>query len=739
MIMRSPAVFTLLLVSLSGLVFSANAAPNGACTENTAYYDGWKIRSIQIKNPFDFFSAASSGFGQIVTALPLQQKNPFNSKKFDAGVEYITNAVKSRLIFKFATVRLVVTVNELENCDQGALDVRYVVYTAIVPSLSGKSFELRQAEVERPATTGASVGSSGSAASIDSSGNFSSIGSSGNFLVVPNFAYDHTRRGYGGAAIESRAPLKVFDTFKLDSSASSDSLVGDLALSAHRSPGEKYWNQIKWQLISSYRDLPVANERLKEGNLAAGFFGSTKELTSHGLIFNYGASLAGGHQQNTTPGAVSSSYGDLKLLAEVEDRWGSNAMAGAYGLQLGSTLSGRGVDFAKHIFDLRYGITYSPLPSYLKHPDTCKAGTKCDDRSAFIGSDHKPLSVEIRATGGLIQTLGVTPSVERFFGGNQQTAPFIEGEPWDVRDQPYIRSIPEYRIGSSNPASFGLGGTRFYSVNLTVAKAVIGRAILPKELRSTDFVRKLDGAMKTAEGVISDGYFGKDPAVVSVDVEVKALGHQVATLELPDPMAFDAATNERIGPIIKSTTLQEKLIAAIVTSITEKGNRNSTNALINSLVPALDTDLTGLRNVLSSINRNDLAAALEQRQTAIDAAKDKLVKAWKPEGTGGETDPIRAARERANEKAAQDMRPAAKVLNTVLYQLNAYSVAPVGIFDVARVWPSGVAARYAVGGGVRLSLVNANFTLGYALNPSRLHGEGPGALFFKLDITDLFH
>jgi hypothetical protein len=182
-----------------------------------------------------------------------------------------------------------------------------------------------------------------------------------------------------------------------------------------------------------------------------------------------------------------------------------------------------------------------------------------------------------------------------------------------------------------------------------------------------------------------------------------------------------------------------KLVAAIVTSITVKGNRNSTNALINSLVPSLDTDLTGLRNLLSSAQRPDLVAAIERQQAAIGAAEEKLVKVWKPEGGGGTADPIQAARARADEKADRDLKPATKVLNTVLYQLNAYSVAPVGIFDVARVWPTGVGVRYAVGGGVRFSLVNANFTLGYAVNPHRLHGESAGALFFKIDVTDLFH
>jgi hypothetical protein len=79
------------------------------------------------------------------------------------------------------------------------------------------------------------------------------------------------------------------------------------------------------------------------------------------------------------------------------------------------------------------------------------------------------------------------------------------------------------------------------------------------------------------------------------------------------------------------------------------------------------------------------------------------------------------------------------VLNAFLYELNIYSIAPVAVVDVARVWPTNTGTRFAVGGGARLSLVNMNFTLGYAANPKRQRGEGPGALFVSLDVSDLFH
>lgn len=73
-----------------------------------------------------------------------------------------------------------------------------------------------------------------------------------------------------------------------------------------------------------------------------------------------------------------------------------------------------------------------------------------------------------------------------------------------------------------------------------------------------------------------------------------------------------------------------------------------------------------------------------------------------------------------------------------LHQLNVYSVSPVAIFDVARVWPVNEGVRYGLGPGLRFSLVNANFTLTYGFNPQRSDLESMGTLFFKLDVTSLF-
>jgi hypothetical protein len=73
-----------------------------------------------------------------------------------------------------------------------------------------------------------------------------------------------------------------------------------------------------------------------------------------------------------------------------------------------------------------------------------------------------------------------------------------------------------------------------------------------------------------------------------------------------------------------------------------------------------------------------------------------------------------------------------------LHELNIYSISPVAIVDAARVWPVGEGVHYGVGPGLRLSLVNANFTVGYGFNLRRSDRESIGAIFFKLDVTSLF-
>jgi hypothetical protein len=698
-------VFTLCIVVVSN---RAAGQQSKECPADTDY-TGRTVKSIKVSSPFDFIPAVSHGFGQLAGTLPLKEGSPFNKRAYSEGVGIITTSVLTGYVDGFTAMRFIATVPRLENCTADSVEVRYVVYSSVFPPLAGNSFEVRQGEVEKPASTGGS------------------LSTRGRFLIVPDGGYNHTRRGYAGGLIQSETPVSIFDHIKVRSSASSNSLLGSIDLSGKRMLARHYLDQAEWHLNSTYRDEPAGAFRLKEAKLAASFFGQTKEIAASKPVAHYAVSLAGGHQQGTSLDSVNSSYGDLKAISGLQWQQGSSALSGSYGLQLGSTFNQHSIDFAKHILDLRYSWYFSPLPKYRKPGDF-------DDRPGFIGKVHRPFSLEGQANAGLIQTFGVVPAPERFFGGNQESAPFIENQPWDVRGGPYIRSIPENQIGAINPA-FGVGGTRFYSLNLTLAKAVMGKPLLPKELSDQGFVDALDGGIATAKLATTNTYLAQDPEVVKArDVArgaVTALATEVGKLRTALPgFSFGPPVDAKIAGTLKD--LKSKSMSAIlITDVVLNGNGTRIAYLMDTLTPALLADLDKVEAALTAPELAATAGNVHALRNSLQTALDELRKDWVPPGA--------AARERAKVQANQDMATAEKVLNALLYQLNIYSVAPVGVFDVARVWPSGVGVRYGIGGGVRVSVVNANFTVGYAANPVRSNKEGPGALFFKLDVLELFH
>ena len=390
-------------------------------------------------------------------------------------------------------------------------------------------------------------------------------------------------------------------------------------------------------------------------------------------------------------------YANLKLLAGASGQWGAGAWTGTYGFELGSTFSGQAVDFAKHVVDLGYTGSFVPLPRTL------------DDRPRFIGAPHHPLTVEARLGAGVIQPFGPLALSGCFFGGNQ-TLPFVEGGPWDVRGQAFIRSIPENRLG-------GLGGTRFYAFNLTLAKAVYARPLLPRELGTKEFVGNLDFAINTAKGALSDTYLAQDPAVVAAGSALPTIQDALDALKR-EVQSIPAAT----APVVSDLGRASRTVASI------RNGSALAGTLAGTILPRLEDDLASLSKALDA-----------QSSARILALRDRLAEARRAlaESLSG---PVKdAARKRADQRAARDFSAAESVLRTVLYELNVYSVAPVAIFDAARVWPSGAGTQYAAGVGARLSLVNVNVTLGYAANPRRSPGQPVGAVFFQLDVSNLFH
>jgi len=464
--------------------------------------------------------------------------------------------------------------------------------------------------------------------------------------IEPLAGYDRTRGVYGGLRVHA-------DSIRLDSAASNDNVTGTLSLVSG-----------PWRLTAAYRDVLTSGEKLVQSTLSAGYFGSTKN-------FRYGASVEGGNDGI-----------DAKFVAG----WSSGTWTASYGLEIGDA-------FAKQVADLGYKVTLSPRPR------------QAADRANYIGIAHRPLTVEARLGAGVILPFGAVPFSERFFGGNQKFA-FLAGSPWDVRGQPFLRSVTDNRLGGS-------GGTRFYAWNLTVAKAVYGRPLVPRELGTAEFVENLDFAIKTAEGELSDAYLAKDPQVTSPAAALDQIAGALDALKTAaDPLP--AALASDLGRAARTVASMRQ--GAVLGSV-----------LATSILPKVEADLTQLESTLGA----DAAGRVATLRLQLESGRQVIAR--------GQSDPAyAAARKRADAAAARDFQPVEKILDTILYDLDIYSIAPVAIFDVARVWPSGAPAQAAVGGGLRLSVVNLDFTLGYALNPKPAPGLGRGAFFIQLDGADLF-
>ena len=148
--------------------------------------------------------------------------------------------------------------------------------------------------------------------------------------------------------------------------------------------------------------------------------------------------------------------------------------------------------------------------------------------------------------------------------------------------------------------------------------------------------------------------------------------------------------------------------------------------LVTGALPALTGFAQDLSKSLRDASQTDLATQLDSLMSAVKTSGQDMNAA------------NNLPTKKYVDEAWQALAPGHRALDVFLHDLNIYSISPVAIFDVARVWPVNEGVHYGVGGGLRLSLVNVNVTIGYAFNPRRTAAEKVGAIFFKLDITSLF-
>jgi len=687
--------------------FIAYAAP-GPCNSKSADYNGYKILQVDVKNPIGFITPWASLSSSLKKGLQLKANEPFSSDTFNRDTTSLGATLKAEFASTPQKVKLSYAAGEIEDCDPDARTLRvvYTVFTNVVPSLIAPSIEEQASESERPATTGAMHAS-------DSG-----------LLLAPLTGYNQTRGIWGGLSFsDTTGKLRV----QGESEVSSDSHSGHLDLGSKIGPVEHLWNRADWAATFEYLDTPAGAARFEEGMLTARFSASTKESTRQHVILRYGAALEGGHQQSETAGAVklppNSGYGDLKLYAGATGRPGNGAFTASYGLQLGSTLTNGAPVFKKHLLDLGYN-TSVPVP--FRKP----LGDREDFKGPLSATVHRSLGLETRFTAGLIQDASAVPLAERFFGGNQ-VRPFVQDDSWVIQSDAFIRSIPENRLGALSGAE--LGGSRFYSANATFSFTLWGRPILPKELAAagTGFPEILNAPFATAATALANSYQTKDPEYIRLSAGIPAKANELKEKltalsdklkEIPSAISAQPAVARSVADI-KKNVISTRVAAGM---IADKPDPQVVDRLATGLLPALSELTKDLTNSLRNASQTDLAAQIDLLMNEVQTLGKDI------------RDAENLPTKKYYDQAWQALAPGHRAIDVFLHELNIYSIAPVAIFDVARVWPVDEGVRYGVGPGLRLSLANANFTMGYAFNPQRVRLEKAGAIFFKLDVTSLF-
>ncbi len=722
----------------SAVVITAQDAPPSCSHANRPEFysqNDFRVRTVALKSPFGLVARS---LAPLKADLPLQPNSRFTLKDSSAGREMIETQLEAMERNSDPRLRIRVVLAAIENCHESEpreLDVIYWVITTDYNSYFSHTWELKNDEDARPAAASSTA--------------TKAAGSDSRLLTISPYAdYNRTRQFSGGAQARLRVPRGIFENLDFNASGSAEGSVVALDLSGSLQPERTALNRLDYQFGYRHIDLPADNNRLRQGLLQLQLSGATKPLGKHNVIVRFGATLEGGNQQSDLIGeataarsVANSGYGALKTYVGATLRAERYALAGSYGIQLGAQGATTTVDFIKHVGDLALTARWQP-------------------KQQQPGNVHKALILELQFGAGAIQTLGHVPVTERFFGGNA-TQYFIPEDNWRIRSGPFIRSIPQNKLGGV------VGGTSFYSLNSTVAWTVWGYPLIPKELAADpEFHRQWEGAQNIARSALQGNYLNKFPdlfaGVIARSALLEAKLVELKTLfnSLPEDPPDDLPDNLRgqyqrtlrhltkVRGLLRLALENRPALPGKLEGLLKEENSAtcmgpplppppededeeddiSEDQITCSLLTRLRFELGDLVGLLNQANLTAEADKAESVRTTLAPLQADMVREFERLDKSG-----------AAKLADADMKAITPILKSIKDEINLIAISPVAIFDVARIWPNKFGARYGIGGGVRVTLVNWNVTLGYAVNPQPRLREGRGAFFFSMDVANLFH
>lgn len=681
----------------------AAAPAPGSCANVDLEQAGFKVRSVQIDDPFKFLpwvkARQQRAENQIVALI---QGKPFTYK--DAGAKAVDIIERENFLPDTSDrrVKIRVEIAAVRNCTDGQVDLVYRIYsTQIMPVLSARP-EQRVDERQEPQTSAGQTTVVAPEASP--------------FHFKPMAQFDLTNLLTGGARMEvtSHKFWKLpFKSVLIEGQGNSRTHFFSAGLegSYDSEVQEPHWlAHAQWLFNYTNYALPTGSGKIKGGHVTAQFSGVTKPFLNGNFTFQFGVALDGGNRQSDVTGLLippntvtDAGVGTLKMYGGLDGRLSNHVFSVTYGLELGSIGPAARVDWRKHIVDARHNFWRSM-------------------------GDHRLLDIESRFTLGSLQVPGTVPLPERFFGGNNEEF-LIATDAWQIRANPVIRAIPGSKFFRTPE---GAGSNSFFSYNFTAAYGYWRQTLVPEEIASDpEFQAQLQGSLTSATSILQNYYASKDPHFDSV---MKQIGTtQTAVQDLNT-----AVTNAQAARPGQSADLFKACIKEIgrterrlKSAITGRSDRYSLVLPLLGEDPN-DIQLLKLTQICGTLNAAISDTAVGNGLNQVTSLRTSMIADFK------QIDQTKAAMQ-----AKADMAFTRRTLNTLFNDVNIYSIGPVFVFDVARIGPANGGlggTRYGPGGGIRLELASvAHFTLGYAWNVNSGPGEGRGNVFFSIGIRDLFH
>jgi hypothetical protein len=681
----------ILLVFLAVPAFAQGDCPPASSPELRNY----QVREIHFRTPFDFFGPLRNHLLEIKPQLPQKEGQPYSPGEVTKGVSVLTQSNPGDMGIGLP-VKISAAVAQIENCNDSStpktLDLVYSFFTSNISFFTSRMSEASVKESADP---------------VDGSG----LAPQQRFAFTPRFGYNRAAKAQAGASLEIRN-LGPVDTLALDGEGSSNSAAAGGSFNGSLAVGKPWLNQIDWSVGYQYSDQPSDQGRLKR-NIGSGQASALiRNLGAGGPMFRVGGEFERGRlgsrysPEDLPVGTLAeATYTGIKVFTGIGWRGEHQTLNASYGLQMGATGNGFKQGFRKHIGDVAYQLRLLPR-------------------------DHTPHEIDLRVSFGTIENLGGLPVVERFFGGNVPVN-FIPGEVWSINSSPIIRSFAQNELARAG--SSAAGGENFLSFNASYAPTVWKRPLLPAELQNnTEFDNLVQGELNTAEVTLGKVYAGRDAAIQQIHGMTADQGRLKDAMDGIVTVYKAAENNEKGDQEDRFFECMDEATAIRDMDISGMADPRIANAAVF------------IQSVLRSGGRLEA-----QTKCASDLRKilgpgiDPALAALKPPADALQAVYAKFDQMRATDLAKADLNFTRRVLDRFFHEINLASIAPVILFDAARIGPpvpGQPAMRYGIGGGIRFVLVSTmRFTLAYAVNPNPLPWERRGALFFSLDVIDLFY